>query len=100
MKDDFGFHKDVKSGDYNPLQSAHPAPAVCVEVWAAVRERELAWETESVSVIQDTLGISARAVLMATTERKAPMTAQEPAQVPLIQTNSYMHETLFGVIVR
>lgn len=36
---------------------------------------------ESVSVIRDTQAICARAVLMATTERKAPMTAQEPVQL-------------------
>lgn len=57
------------------MQSVHPVPVVCVEAWAAVRGRGRAWEMESVSVILDIQAICARAVLMATSERKAPMTA-------------------------
>lgn len=54
----------------------------CAEVWAAVMETGPAWEMESVCVIQDTRVICAKAVLMATTERRALMTAQELVQVP------------------
>lgn len=50
-------------------------------VWAAAKARGLALETENVSVILDTRAVCARAVLMATTERKAPMTAEEPVQL-------------------
>lgn len=57
-----------------------------MEVLAAVRGRGLAWEMENVSVILDTLATCARTVLMATTERKPLMTAQEPVQVPQIET--------------
>lgn len=67
------------------MQSVHLDLAAYVEVWAAVKGRVLAWEMESVCVI---LGIQARfakAVLMVTTERKAPMTAEERVQVPQIQ---------------
>lgn len=54
-------------------------------VWAAAKGRGLAWVMENVSVIPDTRAICARAVLMAISERKAPMTAKEPVQVPQIQ---------------
>lgn len=56
-----------------------------MEAWAAARGRGLALEMESVSVILDTRAICARAVLTATSEKKAPTTAQAPVQVP--QTN-------------
>lgn len=46
-----------------------------MEVWAAVKGRVLAWEMESVFVIPGTQAIFAKAVLMVTTERKAPITA-------------------------
>lgn len=46
-----------------------------MEVWVAVRARALALEMESVCVIPDTRVDCARAVLMATSERKAPITA-------------------------
>lgn len=59
---------------------------MCAEVWAAAKGRVLALEMESVFVIPGIRAICARAVPMATTEKKAPMTAQEPAQVPQIQT--------------
>lgn len=57
------------------MQSVHPALAVCVEVWAAARVRGLAWEMESVSATPATRAVCARAVPMATSERKAQMTA-------------------------
>lgn len=44
-------------------------------VWAAARAREHALETENASVILATRAVCARAVLTATSERKAPMTA-------------------------
>lgn len=71
-----------------------------MEVLAAVKGRGLAWEMESVSVIPDTPAVCARAVLMATTERKALTTAQEPVQVPQNHTVStlYMCFILFEVI--
>lgn len=84
-----------------PIQSVHPALVVCVAVWAAARGRGLAWEMESVSVIPDTRAVCARAARMATTERKAPTTAQEPVQVPQIQTTVsalYMYLILSEVI--
>lgn len=61
-------------------KSVHPALVVYVEVWVAVKERGLASEMESVSVILGTQEAFARAVLMVTSGRKAPMTAQEPVQ--------------------
>lgn len=53
-----------------------------MEVWAAVREKGPVWEMESVCVTQATLASCARAVLTATTGRRAPITAKEPVQVP------------------
>lgn len=60
-----------------------------MEAWADARGRVPAWEMESVSVIQDTQATYARAVLMATTERRAPMTAEEHVQVPHFQTAGF-----------
>jgi hypothetical protein len=53
-----------------------------VVVWVAVRERVPVWEMESVCVIRGTLVSCVRAVQMATTERRAPITAHQPVQVP------------------
>lgn len=63
------------------MQSAHLDLEVCVEVWVDVRGRALVWEMASVSVIRDTRAICAIAVLTATIERRAPMSALEPVQV-------------------
>lgn len=65
-----------------------------MEVLAAVKGRGLAWEMESVSVIPDTPAVCARAVLMATTERKALTTAQEPVQLATTHArNAQGHRT-------
>lgn len=60
-----------------------------MEVWAAAKGRGLVSEMENVSVILDIRAICARAVLMATTERKAPTTAKEPVQVEIQRTVFY-----------
>lgn len=57
-----------------------------MEAWADARGRAPAWEMENASAIQDTLVSCARTVLMATTERRALTTVQEPVQVLHILT--------------
>lgn len=63
------------------IQSVRQAQVECVEVWAAAMETGPVWEMENVCVILDTRVICAKAVLMATTERKVQTPAQELVQV-------------------